>query len=155
MLGGHWDISRGNHSARVYTRLSPLWDTAVQRVPQVPHLRVKRPTEQSGSGGQKKSHDSYLIGMLQLPCGQRDPYTTLGGRGQFCSSRLHIDYVSQWNYPLNISNGGRQFFNTLILFCWAEIGSCCNCFFPVNNGKKAQGGTDVPFEQGDYASVLK
>ena len=62
MLGGHWDISRKNHSIHVYTTLSPHWDTTAECVSWVHHLQVKRPTEQSVSGGPtKKEKTSWQL----------------------------------------------------------------------------------------------
>lgn len=95
-------VSRRNHSTQVYTTLSPQWDRTAECVSWAPHLQVKRPAEQSVSGGpnkKRKNLDSYLIGMLLLLCGQRDPYTMFLKYVGFWG--LHIDYIlSEINHSI-------------------------------------------------------
>lgn len=153
MLRGHWDISRRNHSTHVYTTLSPHWDTTAECVSRVPHLQVKRPTEQSLSGGpkktthKKKTSDSYLIGTLLLLCGQRDPYTMFLEKPEFPQATCWLHF--QWIFPMKDAS------SLIHLFCFVQLKLTHAIInFSPKQWKQAVGAV-VSFKQKDYARVIK
>ena len=134
MLGGHWDISRRNHSTHVYTTLSPYWDTRAECVSWVPHLQVKRPTEQSVSSGhppKEKAWESPHWNAAVAKRTKRSLYNVFGGI--WVSADNILKWHLQWNYPINISND-----IWYIYFAFIQITSAqgYSCFFSPKQWNK-------------------